>query len=41
MTDDLSRRTGDLSPEKLALLVLRMKKKRAAEGPGRGQKGWE
>ncbi|HWN42366.1 MAG TPA: amino acid adenylation domain-containing protein [Thermoanaerobaculia bacterium] len=33
MTDDLSRRTGDLSPEKLALLVLRMKKKRAAEGP--------
>src|SRR5215218_5330163 len=32
MTDDLSRRTGDLSPEKLALLVLRMKKKRAAEG---------
>ncbi|MFL6291918.1 MAG: amino acid adenylation domain-containing protein [Thermoanaerobaculia bacterium] len=33
MTDDLSRRTGELSPEKLALLVLRMKKKRAAEGP--------
>ena len=31
MTDDLSRRTGDLSPEKLALLVLRMKKKKAAE----------
>jgi len=33
MTDDLSRRTGDLSPEKLALLVLRLKKKRAAEAP--------
>ena len=33
MTNDLSRRTGDLSPEKLALLVLRMKKRRAAEGP--------
>jgi amino acid adenylation domain-containing protein len=30
-TDDLSRRAGDLSPEKLALLVMRMKKKRAAE----------
>jgi amino acid adenylation domain-containing protein len=29
--DDLSRRAGDLSPEKLALLVMRMKKKRAAE----------
>ena len=34
MTDDLTRRTGDLSPEKLALLVLRMKKKRAAEAAG-------
>ncbi|HET9229073.1 MAG TPA: condensation domain-containing protein, partial [Thermoanaerobaculia bacterium] len=31
MTDDLSRRAGELSPEKLALLVLRMKKKRAVE----------
>jgi amino acid adenylation domain-containing protein len=33
MTDDLSRRTADLSPEKLALLVLRMKKKRASAAP--------
>ena len=34
-SDDLSRRGGDLSPDKLALLVMRAKKKRAAEAsPG-------
>ncbi|HWM94192.1 MAG TPA: amino acid adenylation domain-containing protein [Thermoanaerobaculia bacterium] len=38
MTENLSRRTGELSPEKLALLVLRMKKKRAAEGSSPVQK---
>nr|QEO74128.1 condensation domain-containing protein [uncultured bacterium] len=36
MTDELSRRTGEISAEKLALLVLRAKKKRA-ETPGMGR----
>jgi len=36
MTDELSRRTGEISAEKLALLVLRAKKKRA-ETPGVGR----
>ena len=36
MTDDPSRRTSDLSPEKLALLVMRMKKK-SAQAPAEGR----
>ncbi|MFP5287404.1 MAG: condensation domain-containing protein, partial [Thermoanaerobaculia bacterium] len=36
MSDELSRRTGEISAEKLALLVLRAKKKRA-EAPGVGR----
>ncbi len=39
MTDDLTHRAEGLSPEKLALLVLRMKKKRAAEGASAPKSG--